>query len=71
MIHTDPSFLAKCIALDNTFQSAKKATVVDKEKTRTKLMKGGILNVLNETGEIIGWVSVILLFRVSCDVENG
>jgi len=51
------SFSAKCIALDNTFKSAGKATVVDKEKRHIKLMKGGILNVLNENGEIIGWVS--------------
>ena len=48
--------LAVCLSLDNTFKSAGKAVVVGKDKSRTKLMKGGILSVLNETNEILSWV---------------
>ena len=47
----------ECLSLDNTFKSAAKATVIDKSKGRTKLLKGGVLNVLNERNEIISWVS--------------
>ena len=47
----------ECLSLDNTFKSAAKATVVDKSKGRTKLLKGGVLSVLNEKNEIISWVS--------------
>ncbi|KAJ7467666.1 hypothetical protein FB451DRAFT_1178035 [Mycena latifolia] len=44
-----------CLSADNTFKAAGKATVVDASKTRTKLMKGGILSVLNAINEIIAW----------------
>ncbi|KAJ6484175.1 hypothetical protein C8R45DRAFT_931628 [Mycena sanguinolenta] len=44
-----------CLSVDNTFKAAGKATVVDTSKTRTKLMKGGILSVLNEFNEIVAW----------------
>ncbi|KAJ6533328.1 hypothetical protein DFH09DRAFT_1406865 [Mycena vulgaris] len=44
-----------CLGADNTFKAAAKATVVDASKTRTKLMKGGILSVLNELNEIVAW----------------
>ncbi|KAJ6456223.1 hypothetical protein C8R47DRAFT_1203691 [Mycena vitilis] len=45
--------------LDNTFKAAGKATVVDESKAHTKLMKGGILSILNERNEIISWASRI------------
>ena len=45
------------MSADNTFRAAGKATVVNAAKTRTKLMKGGILSVLNELNEIVAWVS--------------
>ncbi|KAJ7077700.1 hypothetical protein B0H15DRAFT_954994 [Mycena belliarum] len=46
---------AICLNLDNTFKAASKATVVDPAKAHTKLMKGGILSVLNELNQIISW----------------
>ena len=36
-----------CLSLDNTFKSAGKAVVVEKDKSCTKLMKGGILSTLS------------------------
>ncbi|KAF7294249.1 hypothetical protein HMN09_01153400 [Mycena chlorophos] len=43
-------------SLDNTFKSAIKATVVEAETyAHLKLMKGGILTVLNEMNQIISW----------------
>jgi hypothetical protein len=35
---------------------AGKATIVDKQKARSKVMKGGVLSCINERNEIIGWV---------------
>ncbi|KAK7027758.1 hypothetical protein R3P38DRAFT_3190841 [Favolaschia claudopus] len=46
---------AICINLDNTFKVAKKATVVNSSNERSKLMKGGVLSVLNELNQIICW----------------
>ncbi|KAK7000737.1 hypothetical protein R3P38DRAFT_3218571 [Favolaschia claudopus] len=46
---------AICINLDHTFKVAKKATVVDSSNERSKLMKGGVLSVLNEVNQIISW----------------
>ena len=50
----------KCISLDNTFQAAGKASVVDKQKTRSKVMKGGILTAINEISETLSWVCSLL-----------
>jgi hypothetical protein len=47
---------AKSISLDNTFRAVGKATVVDKQHKHTKMMKGGLLGMLNERSETIGWV---------------
>ncbi|KAJ7161440.1 hypothetical protein C8R43DRAFT_947636 [Mycena crocata] len=44
-----------CLGADNTFKAAAKATIVDASKTRTKLMKGGILSMLNEVNETVTW----------------
>ncbi|PPQ84313.1 hypothetical protein CVT26_011237 [Gymnopilus dilepis] len=44
------------ISLDNTFKSSGKVLVVEKDKSRVKLMKGGVLSVLNELNDIISWV---------------
>ncbi|KAJ7029100.1 hypothetical protein C8F04DRAFT_1188031 [Mycena alexandri] len=44
-----------CLGADNTFKVAGKATVVDVSKTRTKLMKGGIASIINNSNEIISW----------------
>lgn len=48
---------AICMNLDNTFKAANKATVVDSAKNHMKLMKGGILSVINEINLIISWVN--------------
>jgi hypothetical protein len=45
--------------MDNTFRSAKKATVVDKENQHAKPLKGGVLSILNEKSEIVGWVRTL------------
>jgi hypothetical protein len=57
IIHDSPLPSAICISLDNTFKITAKATVVDKNGTHTRLLKGGILSVINEANEIIAWVS--------------
>lgn len=49
--------IGRCLSLDNTFRSAAKATIVEKDRARTKLFKGGILSVINKRSEILGWVS--------------
>ncbi|KAJ7027842.1 hypothetical protein C8F04DRAFT_1266630 [Mycena alexandri] len=46
---------ATCINLDQTFKAAAKASVVDDTKARVKLMKGGILSIVNEINLIISW----------------
>lgn len=45
--------------MDHTFKAANKAIVVTPDKKRVKVMKGGLLNVLNEHSEILTWVSDI------------
>jgi len=45
------------VSLDNTYKVASKAMVVDKDGTRMKLLKGGILSLINEINEILAWVS--------------
>jgi hypothetical protein len=42
--------------LDNTFRVSGKATIIDNQKTRVKLLKGGVLSFLNEEGDIVAWV---------------
>lgn len=43
--------------MDNTFKSAGKAALVDKDGQRQNPLKGGILSALNEEGEGLAWVS--------------
>ena len=45
-----------CISLDNTLKVAAKATIVDTSGSHLKLMKGGILSVINERSLILAWV---------------
>jgi len=47
------------LSLDNTFKSAGKAMVVDKNKNHTKLLKGGILSTINQRSEILAWVCIL------------
>lgn len=44
------------LSLDNTFKSAGKASIAERNKARMRVMKGGILSVINEKNEIISWV---------------
>lgn len=57
-----------CLSLDNTFKLAAKATVVDHvDGSHSKLMKGGILSVINESSEILAWVRTFkFLFLNMC-----
>lgn len=46
-----------CLSLDNTFKLAAKVTVVEHgDSSHSKLMKGGILSVINKSSEILAWV---------------
>lgn len=46
------------LSLDNTFKISNKITIKDREKIVTKLLKGGVLSVLNEKNDIVAWVSI-------------
>ncbi|THH31610.1 hypothetical protein EUX98_g2599 [Antrodiella citrinella] len=46
---------AKSLSLDATFKFANRATVVDKEGGRHKLVKGGVLSMINEHNLTVGW----------------
>ncbi|KAG0694993.1 hypothetical protein DFH29DRAFT_880333 [Suillus ampliporus] len=50
-------FLSICGSLDNTFKAASKATLTNKDRQKSKELKGRILSVLNEENQIISWVS--------------
>ncbi|KAG1849139.1 hypothetical protein DFJ58DRAFT_662610 [Suillus subalutaceus] len=50
---------AICGSLDNTFKAASKATLTDKDRQKSRELKGGILSVLNEDNQIISWVSAV------------
>ncbi|KAG1901602.1 uncharacterized protein F5891DRAFT_1187473 [Suillus fuscotomentosus] len=43
------------ISFDNTFRAATKATVTSREKKKLRVLKGGIISLMNENGEIVGW----------------
>jgi hypothetical protein len=45
------------VSLDNTFKVSSKVTVVDRDRTRVKLLKGGVLSMINELNFIVAWVS--------------
>lgn len=62
---TDSNISAISLGLDNTFKVMKKATVVEKDKTHTKIMKGGVLSVINERNEIIAWVRTLMTSLLS------
>lgn len=50
--------VAVTLSLDNTFKISNKLTVKDSDKTYTKLLKGGVLSVLNQKNDIVAWVGV-------------
>jgi hypothetical protein len=60
----------KVPVLDNTFRTAGKATIVDPKHKRVKMMKGGLLSVINERNEIVSWVCVPLMLSGSNANEN-
>jgi hypothetical protein len=51
------------LSLDNTLKIASKATVVDKNGTRIKLMKGGVLSIINQISQTISWVRTLMNFQ--------
>ena len=56
------SHIGKSLSLDNTFRSASKATIVDPKHKRVRMMRGGLLSVINEMNEILSWVGVLQCF---------
>ncbi|KAG1774617.1 hypothetical protein EV702DRAFT_1047571 [Suillus placidus] len=48
------------ISFDNTFRAATKATVTSREKKKSRVLKGGIISLMNENSEIVGWISELL-----------
>ena len=49
-------YLGRTLSLDHTFKVANKATIVTPERDHIKVMKGGLLNIINEESEVICWV---------------
>ncbi|KAG1753243.1 hypothetical protein EDB19DRAFT_1892663 [Suillus lakei] len=43
------------VSFNNTFRVAGKASVTNRDKQKVKVLKGGIISLMNENGEIIGW----------------
>ncbi|KAG0697389.1 hypothetical protein DFH29DRAFT_878740 [Suillus ampliporus] len=43
------------VSFDNTFRAVGKALVTSRDKQKIKVLKGGIISLMNENGEIIGW----------------
>ncbi|KAJ8596095.1 hypothetical protein M405DRAFT_782130 [Rhizopogon salebrosus TDB-379] len=43
------------ISFDNTFRAATKATVTSPEKQKSRVLKGGIISLMNENSEIVSW----------------
>ena len=58
LTHAPPT--GEAISLDNTNKIEKKAVIIDKDGTHTRLVKGGVLSALNEKNEIVSWVSTRL-----------
>ena len=52
------------LSLDNTVKVTSKATVIDKNGTHIKLLKGGVLSVINHLGQIIAWVCTHMLVAI-------
>lgn len=49
--------------MDTTFKVAAKTLVVDQAGKRHRIGKGGVLSILNENSEVIGWVSSSQIMR--------
>jgi hypothetical protein len=62
--------LAKTLSIDNTFRVAAKVTIVDKQKGRVKLMKGGLVSTLNEGGQTVSWACTDSFSVHSLSVEE-
>lgn len=59
------------VSFDNTFRAAGKALVTSADKQKIKVLKGGIISLMNENGEIIGWVSPPVLILLSRSPYNN
>ena len=55
--------------MDSTFKLASKATLTDSHCRKSRELRGGILSMLNEKGEIVAWVC--LLGNVWCPQTDG
>jgi hypothetical protein len=56
LLHLNLNPAAICGSLDNTFKAASKATLTNRDRQKSKELRGGILSVLNEDNQIIAWV---------------
>ncbi|KAG2039032.1 hypothetical protein BDR03DRAFT_981073 [Suillus americanus] len=59
-----------CSSLDNMFKAASKATLTDKDRQKSRELKGGILSVLNEDNQIISWPKMMVTDNC-CQVQNA
>ncbi|KAG1872237.1 hypothetical protein F4604DRAFT_1582907 [Suillus subluteus] len=55
------------VSFDNTFRAAGKALVTSGDKQKIKVLKGGIISLMNENGEIIGWVGPLPILGSPCN----
>lgn len=50
-----------CLSLDATFKFARKASIVTHVGNREKVMRGGLLTVINEYSEELAWVRPLFI----------
>ena len=50
---------------DNTYKVAFKGTIVEKNKSRSRAFKGGLITVINERNHVISWVSLPSRLRMA------
>lgn len=48
--------LGRSISIDATFKVMAKTSVVERDRSRIKPLRGGLVQVLNEHSEILTWV---------------
>ena len=59
------AFSGVCVSIDNTFKVGDKATVSEgRGRKRLNVMKGGLLNMISERNNYLGWVMYFVLFSL-------
>ena len=54
-----PCLAGVSLSFDATHGAAKKATIVNAQKKRIVVAKGGVVTFINEDGQVIAWVSCV------------